>query len=176
MKFPTVGILGGGQLGRMLAQAAQSIGMEVAVLDPDPDAPAGQIVRRHVVGSFRDPEKIKELAQGCDVVTTEIEHVDAETLALLERSGVNIQPAARTIGLIQDKFAQKQYLADLDIPVPAFRAVSSAENASEAGEVFGYPFILKARRLAYDGRGNYVVRSPDEIRQALDALKTSDLY
>src|SRR5258708_38603938 len=100
MKFASIGIRGGGQLGRMLAQAAQRLGMRVAVLDPDPAAPAGQIAQRHVIGSFRDPDKIKELAQGRDVVTVEIENVDTEAPAVLEQAGVNVQPTAPTIRLI----------------------------------------------------------------------------
>src|SRR5258708_17920657 len=176
MKFASIGIRGGGQLGRMLAQAAQRLGMRVAVLDPDPEAPAGQIAQRHVVGSFRDPDRIKELAQGCDVVSIEIEHVDVEALAALEAVGINVQPAASTVRLIQDKFAQKQYLAERHIQVPAFREISGAESALQIGTAFGYPYVIKARRLAYDGRGNYVIRSPDDIPLALAALGTTELY
>src|SRR6266852_1596407 len=158
MKFASIGILGGGQLGRMLAQAAQRLGMRASGLDPDPDAPAGQIAQRHVVGSFRDPDKMNELAQDCDVVTVEIEHVDVEALATLEQAGINVQPTAHTIRLIQDKFAQKRFLAERNIPLPTFREISDAASASQAGEAFGYPFMIKTKRLAYDGRGNTVVR------------------
>ena len=107
MKFATIGILGGGQLGRMMAFDAQRMGMKVVVLDPDPNAPAGQVANQHIVGSFRDPQKIAELAQVCDVVTVEIEHVDADALEALEKQGIRVQPSSRTIRLIQDKYAQK---------------------------------------------------------------------
>ncbi|MEP7286046.1 MAG: 5-(carboxyamino)imidazole ribonucleotide synthase [Chloroflexota bacterium] len=176
MKFAMIGILGGGQLGRMLAQAAQRMGMSVAILDPDPDSPAIQIAQRYVIGSFRDPAKIRKLAQGCDVVTTEIEHVDVETLEALEQSGINVQSPSRTIRIIQDKFGQKVYLAQHNIPLPAFCDIPNVEAAYRAAETFGFPFVLKAKRLAYDGRGNYVVRNLEDIPLAMASFGAADLY
>ncbi len=120
MKFATIGILGGGQLGRMMALDAQRMGMRVIVLDPDPNAPAGQVANQHIVGSFRDPQKIAELAQSCDVVTVEIEHVDTDALETLENQGVVVQPSAATIRLIQDKYAQKQHFEAQGIPLASF--------------------------------------------------------
>src|SRR5579859_3895108 len=105
----------------MMAFAARRMGLHIAVLDPDPDAPACQIADRHVVGDFRDPAKIRELAQGCDVITVEIEHVETDTLDALEREGISVQPSPRTIRLIQDKLAQKAHLAAQAVPVAPFR-------------------------------------------------------
>jgi len=176
MKFATIGILGGGQLGRMMAFDAMRMGMKVVVLDPDLNAPAGQVANQHVVGSFRDPQKIAELAQSCDVVTVEIEHVDADALEALEQQGVRVQPSARTIRLIQDKFAQKEHFDALGIPLAPFMDVPDEQAAYQAGEQLGYPFILKAKKLAYDGRGNAVVRTKEDIPEAVKALGGRALY
>ncbi len=176
MKFATIGILGGGQLGRMMAFDAQRMGMRVVILDPDPNAPAGQVANQHIVGSFRDPFKIAELAQTCDVVTVEIEHVDTDALEALEKQGVVVQPSAQTIRLIQDKYAQKQHFDALDIPVAPFVDVPDERAAYTAAEQLGLPMVLKAKRLAYDGRGNAVVYTRDEIPQAVKALGGQALY
>ncbi len=176
MKFATIGILGGGQLGRMLAFDAQRMGMKVVVLDPDPNAPTGQVANQHIVGSFRDPQKIAELAQACDVVTVEIEHVDADALEALEKQGSSVQPSSKTIRLIQDKYAQKQHFDALGIPLASFVDVPDEQAAYQAGEQLGFPFILKAKKLAYDGRGNAVVRTKEDIPQAFKALGEQNLY
>jgi phosphoribosylaminoimidazole carboxylase len=176
MKFYTIGILGGGQLGRMLAFAARRMGMSVAVLDPDPEAPGGQVANQHVVGSFRDPALIRELASGCDVVTVEIEHVDTAALEALEAEGIPIQPSAATIRLIQDKYAQKVHFAAHGIPVAPFREVQDEAAARAAIMEFGLPLMLKSKRMAYDGRGNYVLQNPDDLPQAFAALGETELY
>ncbi|HLY27401.1 MAG TPA: 5-(carboxyamino)imidazole ribonucleotide synthase [Aggregatilineales bacterium] len=176
MKFQTIGVLGGGQLGRMMAFAARRMGLHIAVLDPDPDAPACQIADRHVVGNFRDPAKIRELAQGCDVITVEIEHVETETLDVLEREGVSVQPSPRTIRLIQDKLAQKTHLAARGIPVAAFRDTPDVEAIRGAGEAFGYPIMLKSRLLAYDGRGNAAIQAVQDLEAGLARLSGQKLY
>jgi phosphoribosylaminoimidazole carboxylase len=170
MKFYTIGVLGGGQLGRMMALAARRMGMNIAVLDPDPDAPAGQVADRHVVGSFRDVERIRELARGCDVVTIEIEHIDVNALEMLAGEGVAVQPAPQTIRLIQDKYLQKVHLAQHGFPLPPFREVTSLADVEGAAEAFGFPLVLKARRGAYDGRGNMVIRAHDQIGEAMATL------
>ncbi|MBI1280404.1 MAG: 5-(carboxyamino)imidazole ribonucleotide synthase [Anaerolineaceae bacterium] len=176
MKFATIGILGGGQLGRMMAFDAMRMGMKVVVLDPDPNAPAGQVANQHIIGSFRDPDKIAALAQSCDVVTVEIEHVDADALEALEQQSIQVQPSARTIRLIQDKFAQKQHFDALGIPLAPFVDVTDEQSAYQAGEQLGYPFILKAKKLAYDGRGNAVVRTKEDIPEAVKVLGGRALY
>lgn len=176
MKFATIGVLGGGQLGRMLAFDAHRMGMHVAVLDPDPDAPAGQVADRHIVGDFRDPERIRELAQGCDVLTVEIEHVDTATLEALERAGVQVRPSAQTIRLIQDKYAQKVYFSERGIPVARFYDAPDADAVVTAAESLRYPLMLKAKRLAYDGRGNAVINSREDIAPAIAALGGRELY
>src|SRR5262245_60405153 len=170
MKFPTIGVLGGGQLGRMLASAAHDLGMRIAVLDPDRAAPAGQVANRHVVGDFREPERIRELAEGCDILTVEIEHVNADTLATLARQGVPVQPAPGTLRLIQDKLLQKRYMAEHGIPVSPFAEAPDEAALASAAERFGFPLLLKSRLLAYDGRGNAVVEDYDGLLAAITAL------
>lgn len=176
MKFATIGILGGGQLGRMMAFDAQRMGMRVVVLDPDPQSPAGQVANQHIIGSFRDPAMIAQLATSCDIVTTEIEHVDTNTLEKLEANGVQVQPTASCIRLIQDKYAQKQHFQAAGIPLAPFLDVPDEQTANHAGDQFGFPFILKAKRLAYDGRGNAVVRTREDIPSAVRLLGGRELY
>jgi phosphoribosylaminoimidazole carboxylase len=170
MKFSTIGVLGGGQLGRMLASAAHDLGMRIAVLDPDRAAPAGQVANRHVIGDFREPERIRELAEGCDILTVEIEHVNADTLDTLVQQGVPVQPAPGTLRLIQDKLLQKRHLAEHGVPVAPFAEVPDETALASAAERFGFPLLLKSRLLAYDGRGNAVVQGYDELPAAIAAL------
>ena len=170
MKFSTIGVLGGGQLGRMLASAAHDLGMRIAVLDPDRAAPAGQVADRHVTGDFRDPERIHELAVGCDILTVEIEHVNADTLDALAQQGVPVHPAPGALRLIQDKLLQKRYLAEHGIPVAPFADAPDEAAISAAATRFGFPLLLKSRLLAYDGRGNALALSQDALPGAIVAL------
>ncbi len=170
MKFSTIGVLGGGQLGRLLALAAHDLGMQIAVLDPDRNAPAGQAANRHVVGDFRDPERIRELAEGCDLLTVEIEHVDVDALEALARQGLPVHPAPETLRLIQDKLLQKRHLTEHDVPVAPFYDAPDEATVYAVAERLGFPLLLKSRRLAYDGRGNVVVASGDALPAAIDAL------
>lgn len=165
-----VGVLGGGQLGRMLCQAASKMGVKVAVLDPLENCPASALAYKHVIGSFRDTNAVQEFAKGCGVLTVEIEHVDAETLEMLEEQGVDCQPNSWTIRLIQDKYLQKVHFSQHDVPLPDFMQIGCFESAEKAGDLFSYPFVIKSRRLAYDGRGNAVVHCKEDITAAVSAL------
>eukprot|EP00271_Cylindrocystis_brebissonii_P011217 TRINITY_DN2815_c0_g1_i1.p1 TRINITY_DN2815_c0_g1~~TRINITY_DN2815_c0_g1_i1.p1 ORF type:complete len:709 (-),score=130.79 TRINITY_DN2815_c0_g1_i1:480-2606(-) len=165
-----VGILGGGQLGRMLCEAASSLGIRVKVLDPLSNAPAATVAGEHVVGSFTDAATIREFAKGCSVLTVEIEHVDVASLEALEKEGLPIHPSPSTLAVIQDKFAQKVHFRHHGVPLPDFMAIDSGEDADKAGRVFGFPLMLKSRRLAYDGRGNAVARTPADVAGAIETL------
>jgi phosphoribosylaminoimidazole carboxylase len=165
-----VGVLGGGQLGKMLAQEAAKMGVKLKVLDPTPGCPASSVAE-HVVGSFTDPAAVAAFAAGVDVLTVEIEHVDADAMeAAAAAAGVEVQPPPATLRIIQDKFAQKQHFAAAGVPLPEFRDVKCASCAAAAGAAFGYPFMLKSKRLAYDGRGNAAVASPEALPAAVAAL------
>lgn len=176
----TVGILGGGQLGRMIVEAAHRLNVKTIILDAE-NSPAKQInaLSEHVNGSFSNPEDIKKIASMCDVLTVEIEHVDVPTLkqVQIDHPNLKIYPDPETIALIQDKFTQKQYLIENNISVAESVSVESDEKSlAEVGSQFGYPFMLKSRTLAYDGRGNFVVKSKDSIPEAFSVLKDRPLY
>ncbi|KAF7984368.1 hypothetical protein HWV62_15405 [Athelia sp. TMB] len=162
----------GGQLGRMLAASAALLNVNVIVLDVGHHGPAKQIISAtkpelsHVDGAFSDPEKIRELAGKVDVLTVEIEHVDAN---VLEEFKIPVHPSPFTIKTIQDKLIQKQHLLTHGSPVSTFLQVdSTVASLHEAASKLGLPLMLKSRTLAYDGRGNFVLR---ELAQADDAIK-----
>ncbi|OIW13811.1 hypothetical protein TanjilG_31700 [Lupinus angustifolius] len=165
-----VGVLGGGQLGRMLCQAASQLAIKVVVLDPQENCPASSLSYHHMVGSFDDSATVEEFAKRCGVLTVEIEHVDVATLEKLEKQGVDCQPKASTIRIIQDKYLQKVHFSQHGIPLPEFMQIDDLEGAKKAGELFGYPLMIKSRRLAYDGRGNAVAKSEEDLSSAVDAL------
>jgi phosphoribosylaminoimidazole carboxylase len=176
----TVGILGGGQLGRMLVESANRLNIKTVILDAS-QSPAKQInsVTDHVNGSFSDPDAIMELAQRCDILTAEIEHVDTDILEVLQKKKtVIVQPAPQTIRTIQDKFLQKQHLIKSSIATPeSFPLSENTEGAvTSIAEKVGYPLMVKSRTLAYDGRGNFVVKGPAAIQDALATLGSRPLY
>lgn len=172
-----IGILGGGQLGRMLIQAGQLLNLDIVVLENDADSPAKQVTNsEHITGSFNDPASIKALAQRVDLLTVEIEHVNVEVLEEIERTtNVQISPSPSTIRTIQDKYIQKEHLVRHHIPVA--KSIALVEQTAEAlrGAVQRelentYPVMLKARRQAYDGKGNYLVKSAQEAEVAVSTL------
>jgi phosphoribosylaminoimidazole carboxylase len=177
MDSRTVGVLGGGQLGRMMVEAGNRLGIRIAVLDPQgPSSPAGQLSGLSLQGSFQDSDKVKELASISDVITTEIEHVNVDALESLELEGRTVHPNSRTLRIIQDKYLQKAHLLDFNIPLPLFQATPTVDSAIEVGRSFGYPFMLKNRKLAYDGRGNAAVKSENEIMTMFENLGGHDIY
>ncbi|KAK9292380.1 hypothetical protein L1049_020347 [Liquidambar formosana] len=165
-----VGVLGGGQLGRMLCQAASKMAIKVMILDPLENCPASALAHYHMVGSFDDSATVQEFAKRCGVLTIEIEHVDVGTLEKLEQQGIDCQPKASTIRIIQDKYFQKVHFSKHSIPLPEFMQIDDLESAKRAGDLFGYPIMIKSKRLAYDGRGNAVAKSEEELSSAVNAL------
>jgi phosphoribosylaminoimidazole carboxylase len=155
LSSPKVGVLGGGQLGRMLMEAANRLNIQMNVLDAE-NAPAKQISAHdgHITGSFTDRASLLKLAEACDVLTAEIEHVN--TYALEEvASRTKVEPSWKTIRIIQDKFQQKEHLSKFKIPMPDYRELhtNSTEELAAIGEELGYPLMLKSKTQAYDGRG-----------------------
>lgn len=166
-----LGVVGGGQLGRMMAEAAAPLGVELVILDPTPEAPAAPVARDQIVASFDDPDAIHELGQRTDVVTYEIELADPDVLeAVADATGTSVQPAPETLRMIQDKYVQKRTLEDAGIPVPAVEAVDSVDALESACDRLGYPAMLKARSGGYDGRGNAPVERPDDRESAWNAI------
>ncbi len=172
-----IGIVGGGQLGRMLIAAAHKLDFKVTVLDPTENSPAGQIADKQIVGSFKDKAKILELGNESDFITFETESANWEALEELMAKGMPVNPDPKTLRIIKDKFNQKAFLQEHSIPVGEFALVDNEEDCKRQGELFGYPFLLKARFDAYDGKGNFVVKSEQDIAEAFQKLgKNSSLY
>lgn len=171
----TLGIVGGGQLALMLGEAARTLGIATVVLDPTPDAPASKVARQ-VVGDFRDTDTVLAFSKEADVLTFEIESANAEALQELSAKGYPVEPAPETLAIIKDKLAQKQFLEARNIPTAPFIAIETEADVARAGEVLGYPFVLKARSGGYDGRGNATVKGEADVEDALKKLSEKALY
>ncbi len=172
----TIGIVGGGQLGRMLTLAAKPLGFAVVVVDPSKHCPAAQVGARQIVADLYDAAALRQLAADADFVTVEIEHLDAEMLEKIEQSGAVINPSPSTIRLIQDKYAQKTQLQASGVPLAPFAEINGADSAQDALKRFGGEMLVKTRHGAYDGRGNMLVRSEEELADALDRFADKKLY
>lgn len=170
-----LGIIGGGQLGMMMAEAAQKLKISTIVLDPTPQSPAGQITDQ-IVGDFKDPTEIEKLASDAEFVTFEIESANAKALKNLELQNVQVNPSSKSLEIIQDKFLQKHFLMANSLPCVDFTRVATKEDILRAAEYLGYPAVLKARFYAYDGRGNAVIKSQKDVAPALEKLKNTELY
>lgn len=165
-----IGIVGGGQLGRMLTEAALPLGYQVIVVDPGTDCPAKQVGAEQIIGNLYDPESLKKLAAKADFITIEIEHLDTRPLEAIAASGKPVNPSPKTIALIQDKFEQKVFLQKAGIPVADFVKIINAASAEKALRDFGGKMLLKSRHGAYDGRGNAVISGPEDIEPAMTSL------
>lgn len=159
-----LGILGGGQLGRMLIQQAINYNVTIKVLDPDRNAPCKKLCDEFVVGPLSDYETVYNFGRQADLLTIEIEKVNVDALAQLEKEGVLVYPQPRIIRLIQDKGLQKQFFKENDIPTAAFKIISSPEEFK--GSHFHFPYIQKLRKDGYDGRGVYKVLDESYLANA----------
>ena len=171
-KPPVMGIVGGGQLARMLARAAAPLGVQVAVLDQVKTGPAGSLASVLLEGSSGDVNALEQLARVANVTTFENEFVDAALVKQVEEAGHIVRPTAETLRLVQDKLVQKQTLAAHGLPLPPFREVASPEEIRAAGEEFGWPLVLKQRRNGYDGKGNTTIRSAGEIEEGWRVMQS----
>lgn len=180
MDSKKIGILGGGQLGRMIVEAANRLNIETIILESGENSPAKQINAsgEHIDGSFKNIDDIRKLAEKSDVLTVEIEHVDTEALKQIQKeTGVKIYPSPETIEIIKDKFRQKEHLIQHNVAVAESVSVESSESAlKEVGDKFGYPFMLKSKTEAYDGRGNFAVNNESSFNDALTVLSNRSLY
>ena len=164
----TVGILGGGQLARMLALAGAPLGLRFLVMDTEPDACAGQFAPL-LVGDYRDETALAEFASRVDVATFDFENVPAESAQWLSER-VPVFPNPRALAVAQDRLEEKTLFRRLGIPVPEFAALSSRQELDAAIAAIGTPCILKTRRLGYDGKGQFRIRSNDDAGPAWEAL------
>jgi len=172
-----LGIIGGGQLGMMITEAAQNLPNEISeiiVLDPTENCPAAQMGAHQIIADFKNKDAIVELSQKSDIITYEIESGDSDVLKSVEKNA-KINPSPETLKIIQDKFLQKTFLKENQIPVANFIEINNIEDVKTGMNSFGYPALLKARRDAYDGRGNFKINSEDEIQKAFDYFKGQKL-
>ena len=172
-----LGIIGGGQLGMMLTEAAKKMPehiSKVIVLDPNENCSASLVGAEQIVADFKDKDSIINLANQVDIITYEIESGDSDVLKSVENKA-EINPSPETLKTIQDKFLQKTFLQNHNIPVPEFIKVENIEEVKEGLKKFGYPALLKARRDAYDGKGNFKIDSENEIHTAYDYFKGQKL-
>jgi len=161
-----LGIIGGGQLGMMITEAAKNLSeyiSEITVLDPTENCPAAQAGAKQIVGDFKDELAILKLAEQSDIITYEIESGNTDVLSKLK---AKIEPSPSTLGIIQDKFLQKTFLSENELPVSQFYEITSLNDLREKIKELGLPVLLKSRRDAYDGRGNFKITSSDEIEKA----------
>ena len=161
-----LGIIGGGQLGMMITEAAKNLSdaiSEITVLDPTDNCPAAQAGAKQIIGDFKDEDAIVKLAEQSDIITYEIESGNTDVLSKLN---AEIEPSPTTLGIIQDKLLQKKFLSENELPVSQFYEITSLDDLREKINDLGLPVLLKARRDAYDGRGNFKITSPDEIEKA----------
>ena len=159
----TVGVVGAGQLARMMAQAAIPLDIKLVVLAASPDDGAAKVIRDVIVGSPDDPDKIRELANQVDVLTFDHELVDTDLLAELEAEGHTVWPSSATMALAQNKRRQRAELSAIGLPSPAFANVETAEDVIAFGTDHGWPVVLKASRGGYDGRGVWMIDRPDDV-------------
>ncbi|QKV20402.1 5-(carboxyamino)imidazole ribonucleotide synthase [Oricola thermophila] len=166
----TIGIIGGGQLGRMLAIAASRLGFRTVVLEPQADCPAAQLCNAQIVAAYDDKAALADLSGRCDVVTYEFENIDLEAARWLE-STVALRPSSRALEVAQDRLVEKTFLNDHGIPTVAFRDIGGADDLAEALRGFGGRGILKTRRLGYDGKGQVRFRGDATDPSPAEALQ-----
>jgi 5-(carboxyamino)imidazole ribonucleotide synthase len=165
----TIGILGGGQLGRMLAQAAARLGFKCHVFAPNPELPAFDVVHRVTCADYTDTQALDRFAGDVDLVTYEFENVPAETAAFLA-ARVPVRPDPKVLAITQDRLAEKNFVSGLGIATAAFAAVDGPADLTTALKEIGLPAVLKTRRLGYDGKGQATIREPDSAAAAWRAV------
>lgn len=158
-----IGIIGGGQLGKMLAFEAKRMGYTVIILDPTLNCPAGQVVDKQIVGSLHDSNEIRKLAELTDVITYEFEFVNADVLCELESEGYKVYPSGTTLKKIQNKYIQKSIFQSMGLPVPRFTKINHIKDIEGAVKDYGFPIILKNCTGGYDGKGNIVIKNKKDI-------------
>jgi len=165
----TIGILGGGQLGRMIALAGRAMGYRFLTMDPTPDAPCGHIADEQIVADYHDAKAALELAEKSDLITYEFENVDATVAEILETKSF-VPQGSRLLRITQNRIKEKTAIQDMGIPVAPFRVVASLEDLEAAIEELGLPAVLKTATGGYDGKGQWVLRQQEELEQAYAEL------
>jgi len=168
----TIGIVGGGQLGRMMIPYIKKLGLNVVVLDPSDDCPCSSICDTLIKSSFTDSTGYKALAALSDVITYEFEHIEVSLLKELENNGVTVYPSVDSLAIIQDKFTQKRALVEAGIAVPEFYSIKNLAELKEFYSKRKVPLMLKSRKGGYDGKGNAVIFAENNIELAFKALSS----
>ena len=168
----TIGVLGGGQLGRMLALAGRASGYRFITLDPTEDSPCGQACDQQIVTGYDNVDGAMELAKASDVITYEFENVDAQVAAILEEQSY-VPQGSQLLRITQNRIDEKLTLESFDIPVAPFRIIASAEEAEGAVEQLGLPAVMKTATGGYDGKGQYVIRHEEDAAKAYEELRKS---
>lgn len=161
-----LGIVGGGQLGKMLAIEAKRMFMKVIILDPSPDCPASYVADKVIIGNFSDEQKIFELSKEADLITYEIELANSKALEKLINDGHIVHPSPKTLNIIQNKYRQKTFLKENGIDTPNFELITSQSDLEKKCVEYRFPVMLKACENSYDGRGNYLIKNKEEIPSA----------
>lgn len=165
-----VGILGGGQLARMMIEETAKFGFSYKILSDTPESPAGQVCGAQVTGSFSDYDALRSFAEDCDIITLENEFIDGKYVKFIEDLGIRVLPGSDIVALIQDKLLQKRKLKEAGIPVPSFCGVDNKQDVVKFASEYGYPVILKSRTMGYDGKGNFRIDEENQIEEALSTL------
>jgi 5-(carboxyamino)imidazole ribonucleotide synthase len=171
-----IGIIGGGQIGKMIAQEAKRMSLKVVILDPSRDCPASTLCDKLIVAKFKDEEKIRDLAKSSDVITYEIELANSKALKNLESKNYPIFPSPHSLYLIQNKFRQKKFLEENNLPVPEFKKINSINDLLLVATRFEYPLMLKACEDSYDGRGNYLIKCKEDISIAYNSFQNREIF
>ena len=169
----TLGMLGGGQLGRMFTTAAQTMGYKVVVLDPDTNSPAGIIADQHICAKYDDETALNTLAAACDAITTEFENIPATTLAFLESKTV-VHPSSAALAKTQNRIVEKEFIASLGIAVAPFLAIRSEADLDKVTANITLPGILKVANFGYDGKGQVVCHTLADVKQAFADLNQAE--
>ncbi len=167
-----IGILGGGQLARMSAYQAYKLGFEIAILEKSKNSPAGMMTKHEFVGWVDDKKALRNFANASDIVTLENEFVDYQKLEFVESLGKKVLPSPKTISLIQDKYVQKRTLKNNNIPIVDFLKVDEKTGYKKVANVLGNKFILKSRKMGYDGYGNHSVKSERDFHEGIEKLSS----
>lgn len=164
----TLGMLGGGQLGRMFTIAARTLGYQVIVLEPDPNSPAGQLADEHIIANYDDENALEKMSKACDVITTEFENIPAAVLNKLAEQ-CSVYPSANAVEKAQDRIVEKAFILSCGLlPVP-YGVITTKSEIAEAVKAVSFPAILKTAKFGYDGKGQQTINNADEVEAAFMA-------
>lgn len=173
--YSSIGILGGGQLGKMLAQEAKKMGYYVITLDPTINCPCAQVCDEQIVAEFNDKTQVLNLAKKTDVITYEFENIPAETVEYLEEQGFSVFPSSKVLRITQNRIKEKEFLRKIGVPTADFQAIEKIPDLEKAFLKFGLPAVLKTSTSGYDGKGQAVLRRKADIAKACRSLSNRQL-